>query len=211
MVALQYQNYTVEEFLELDLPEGQEFELINGIITPMAEPSGAHENLRSGLLVELSLESRSNNLGLLLHPKPVLELGPRDTRKPDLIAVNRESWKAQTAIEAVLKQPPEIVIEIVSTNWEADYFNKPAWYAAFGVQEFWIIDPLFTIDRYPNRRNPKITQPTVSVGRLVPSRSIIVEQEYVFDSYTGSDRIQSKFFPELELTVEQIIAMGSGL
>lgn len=111
----------------------------------------------------------------------------------------------------MLKRPPEIAIEIVSTNWEMDYISKPAWFAAFGVEEYWIIDPLFTIERYPNRRNPKITQPTISIGRLVPSRSTIIEQEYEFDSYTGSDRIQSKFFPELDLTVEQVITVGSRL
>ena len=29
--------------------------------------------------------------------------------------------------------------------------------------------------------------------------------------FTGSDRIKSKFFPDLELTVEQIIAFGTGV
>lgn len=74
VTAVQFQTYTVEEFLNLDLPEGQEYELVNGIIAPMSEPSGEHENLRSELLVELRLESRRCQLGLLVHPKPVLEL-----------------------------------------------------------------------------------------------------------------------------------------
>ena len=77
VAAVQIQNYTVEEFLNVDLPVGQEYELINGIITLMSEPSGEHENLRSELLVELRLESRRCKLELLVHPKPVLELGPR--------------------------------------------------------------------------------------------------------------------------------------
>ena len=209
--TLQFQTYTVEEFLTLDLPEGQEYELINGVITPMSEPSGKHENLRSGLLVELTLESRRRKLGLLIHPKPVMQLGPRDTRKPDLIAINRESWNQQTNSEAVLKEPPSVAIEIVSTNWEEDYRNKPLWYAAFGVNELWIIDPLFTVDRYPNRKNPKIQEPTISVGKLVPSSSILVEREYEFEVFTGSNRIKSQLFPDLELTVEQIIAFGEGI
>lgn len=212
MVSIpQFQTYTVEEFLTLDLPEGQEYELINGVITPMSEPSGEHENLRSGLMVELTLESRRSKLGLLIHPKPVMQLGPRDTRKPDLIAINRESWNRQTKSEAVLKEPPSVASEIVSTNWEEDYRNKPLWYAAFGVNELWIIDPLFTVARYPNRKNPKIQEPTISVGKLVPSCSILVEREYEFEIFTGSERIKSQFFPNLELTVEQIIAFGDGV
>ncbi|MDV2991505.1 MAG: hypothetical protein N4J56_001159 [Chroococcidiopsis sp. SAG 2025] len=49
----QLQIYTVEEFIRLDLPEDGEYELINGILVPMAQPSGKHENLRTGLLVSL--------------------------------------------------------------------------------------------------------------------------------------------------------------
>lgn len=211
VAAVQFQTYTVEEFLNLDLPEGQEYELVNGIIVPIAEPSGEHENLRSELLVELRLESRSRQLGLLVHPKPVLELCPRDTRKPDLIVIHRDAWNRQTQPQAVLREAPSIVIEIVSTNWEEDYRNKPLWYAAFGVSELWIVDPLFTLARYPNRKNPKIQEPTISIGQLVNSSSILVEQEYEFKSFTGNQRIQSRFFPHLELTVEEIIAFGAGI
>ena len=117
VAAIQLQTYTVEEFLELDLPEEQKYELINGIIVPMAEPSGKHENLRTELLVSLKLESRRANLGLLIHPQTVLILGKKDTRKPDLIAIDRESWNRQTQTQAVLRQPPSVAIEIVSTNW----------------------------------------------------------------------------------------------
>lgn len=210
VAAIQSQSHSVEEFLNLDLTEGQDYELVNGIITPMAEPSGHHENLRSELLVELRSESRRNQLGLLIHPKPVLVLGTKDTRKPDLIAIERESWNRQTQSEAILTEPPHIVIEIVSTNWEEDYRNKPLWYAAFGVRELWIIDPLFTVARYPNRKNPKIQEPTISIGQLVSSSSILVEREYEFKSFTGNQRVESRFFPEFALTVEQIMAFGSG-
>jgi len=211
VVAVQFQTYTVEEFLNLDLPEGQEYELIDGRISVMAEPSGEHENLRSELMVELRMESKRRQLGLLVHPKPVLLLGPKDTHKPDLIAINRDAWNRQTQSEAVLKEPPSIVIEIVSTNWEEDYRNKPLWYAAFGVRELWIVDPLFTIDRYPNRKNPKIEEPTISIGQLVSSRSILVEREYEFQSFVGKQRIESRVFSDLEITVEEIIGFGKGI
>jgi Uma2 family endonuclease len=203
--------YTAEEFLDLDLPEGQEYELIDGIVVPMAEPSGKHENLRSELWFSLKSESKRANLGLLIHPQPVLVLGKKDTRKPDLIAIDRESWNQQTQTQAVLRQPPSVAIEIVSTNWEDDYRNKPLWYAAFGVRELWIVDPLFHQGKYPGKRNPKILQPTISIGKLVASDSILVENEYQFQSFTGSDHIKSEFFPDLNLTVERIIDFGEGL
>ena len=110
-----------------------------------------------------------------------------------------------------MKEAPSIVIEIVSTNWEEDYRNKPLCYAAFGVSELWIIDPLFTVDRYPNRKNPKIQEPTISIGQLVTSRSILVEREYEFQSFTEKQPIESRFFPDLNLTVEEIIGYGKGI
>jgi Uma2 family endonuclease len=211
VTTIQIKTYTVDEFLELELPEGKTYELINGIIVPMAEPYGKHENLQSELWFALKSESKRANLGLLIHPQPVLVLGRRDTRKPDLIAISKEDWNRQTQIEAVLREPPSVAIEIVSTNWEEDYRNKPIWYAAFSVRELWIIDPLFHLDRYPGRRNPKILQPTISVGQLVNSQSIVAEKEYQFESFIGSDRLESQVFPDLNLTVAEIIAFGEGI
>ncbi len=80
-----------------------------------------------------------------------------------------------------------------------------------GVRELWIVDPLFHLDRYPGKRNPKIVQPTVSIGKLVASQSILVENEYQLESFTGSDRIKSQLFPDLDLTVDWIIAFGEGI
>ena len=94
-----------------------------------------------------------------------------------------------------------MAVEIVSTNSEEDYQKKAAWYAAFGVGEYWIVDPLALLDRYPNRRNPSIQVPTVSVGMLD-----VKNREYRWKEFTERDRIESQLFPELTLTVEQLVA-----
>ena len=208
VAAFQLQVLSVEEFLGLDLPDNREYELRDGTIVPMAEPSGRHENLRSELMFALKTESKRSHLNLLVHPKPVLMIGPKDTRKPDLIAIDREEWRRQTEVEAVLQKPPSVVIEIVSTNWEDDYRNKPLWYAAFGVSEYWIIDPLYHLARYPGKKNPKIERPTISIGALKPSESVLVENEYQFRSFVGGEQIQSRVFPNLQITVDEIMAFG---
>ncbi|WP_374822156.1 hypothetical protein [Aerosakkonema sp. BLCC-F183] len=43
------------------------------------------------------------------------------------------------------------------------------------------------------------------------SRSILVEREYEFQSFTGKQRIESRFFPDLEITVEEIVGFGQGI
>ncbi len=114
--------------------------------------------------------------------------------------MDKDRWAEATRIEAALFVPPSMAVEIVSTNWSEDYQKKVAWYAAFGVGEYWIVDPLALKDRYPNRRNPQIQVPTVSVGVLDAKN-----HSYKWKEFTGSDRISSQLFPELTLTVEQVV------
>ncbi len=194
------QLLTFEQFLDYDDGTDNIYELVAGQVVPMSEPSGRHESIRSFLYGELYLEIRLRQLNLEPHPNILCKLDKRDGRRPDLIVMNKESWAACTQIEAALFVPPEMAVEIVSTNWQEDYQKKVAWYAAFGVGEYWIVDPLLLLDRYPQRRNPNIQVPTISVGVLNAKN-----QEYKWKEFTGQDRIKSALFPELQLTVTQVM------
>ena len=57
----------------------------------------------------------------------------------------------------------------------------------------------------------KIEEPAIAIGQLVTSRSILVEREYEFQSFTEKQPIESRFFPDLNLTVEEIIGYGKGI
>ncbi len=194
---------TFEEFLNLELDEDCIYELIGGVVVPMAEPSGWHESLRTFLLLELEFESRRAELNFEIHPQILCKLDKKDGRRPDLIAINRQRWVEVTQIEAALYVPPELAVEIVSTNWEEDYQKKARWYAAFGVQEYWIVDSLNATKRYPKRQNPAISVPTVSIGQLNQTT-----RAYDWKEFTGNTRIDSTLFPNIELTAEQIFTAG---
>lgn len=195
------QLLTFEEFLDFDDETDNIYELVAGQIVPMSEPSGRHESVRTFILIEFGFEIRHRKLNLEPHPNILCKLDKRDGRRPDLIVMDKDRWEAATRIEAALFVPPEMVVEIVSTNWEEDYQKKAAWYAAFGVGEYWIVDPLALKERYPNRRNPNIEMPTVSVGVLNAAT-----REYKWKEFTGSDRIESTLFQSLQLTVDQVLA-----
>ena len=66
---------------------------------------------------------------------------------------------------------------------DRDYNCKRDQYAAIGIPEYWIIDPI---------------EQRVMVLRLE-------SREYVESIFSGSDRIISPTFPQLELTAEQIL------
>ena len=195
------QLLTFEQFLEYDDGTDNLYELVAGQVVPMSEPSGKHESIRSFLYGELYLEIRHRRLNLEPHPNILCKLDLRDGRRPDLIVMDKDRWAGATRIEAALFVPPEMAIESVSTNWEEDYQKKVAWYAAFGVGEYWIVDPLALLDRYPQRRNPNIQVPTVSVGVLDAET-----REYRWKKFTRRDRIESQLFPSLTLSVEQVVA-----
>ncbi len=195
------QLLTFEEFLDFDDGCDNIYELVAGQVVPMSEPSGKHESISAFILAEFCFEIRRLRLSLEPHTKILCKLDKQDGRRPDLIVMDKDKWAEATRIEAALFVPPQMAVEIVSTNWEEDYQKKVAWYAAFGVGEYWIVDPLALLDRYPNRRNPQIQVPTVSVGVLDAKN-----REYRWKEFSGSERIESGLFPEMQLTVEQVVA-----
>ncbi|MEI2423234.1 Uma2 family endonuclease, partial [Arthrospira platensis SPKY2] len=99
-----------------------------------------------------------------------------------------------------LTEPIELAVEVVSTNWEDDYIDKREEYQRLGIAEYWIVDYLAIASR-AFLGNPK--QPQILVYRLV-------EGEYQLRSFSRSDRIFSPTFPELELTVDEVLT-ASGI
>ena len=85
--------------------------------------------------------------------------------------------------------PPALVVEVVSpgkVNEDRDYRYKRSEYAARGISEYWIVNPLI------NR---------VSVLTLVAP----LYEEIIFE---GSTAIASSTFPELRLTAQQVLSAG---
>ena len=88
---------------------------------------------------------------------------------------------------AICQEPPLMAIEIVSPeSVQRDYRYKRSEYAALEIPEYWIVDP----------DEQKITVLTFKVG---------LYDEIVFQ---GEQAISSGQFPELKLTVNQILNVG---
>ncbi|MFM8007203.1 MAG: Uma2 family endonuclease, partial [Dolichospermum sp.] len=121
----------------------------------------------------------------------------------DVLVINRNilandpNWRKS----AVISEPDSIplVIEVVSTNWQDDYYKKLGDYEKLGIPEYWIVDYL-ALGSKRFIGNPK--QPTISIHELI-------EGEYQVSQFTGSELILSSTFPELKLTAEQIFKAGN--
>ncbi|MBN3890188.1 MAG: Uma2 family endonuclease [Nostoc sp. JL31] len=195
---------TFDEFVA-KYPDNTEkrYELHDGVIVEMLQPTGDHEEVVGFLAFEVTRECIRLNLPYFI-PKTALVKPPENESaySPDVLILNRPNlvneplWKKESTISQAESIP--LVVEVVSSNWRDDYLKKAADYEAIGIPEYWIVD----YAALGGRRfigNPK--QPTVSLYTLI-------EGEYQVSQFRGSDRIISPLFPELNLTAEQIFQAG---
>ncbi|TAE82806.1 MAG: Uma2 family endonuclease [Oscillatoriales cyanobacterium] len=121
--------------------------------------------------------------------------GQEQGRNPDVGVVKASVWNSNALGCGALIEPIQLAVEVTSTNWEDDYVDKLDEYQRLGIAEYWIVDYLAIASR-AYLGNPKV--PTVFVYSLENDR-------YAVQSFRNNERIISKTFPELEITVEQIV------
>jgi Uma2 family endonuclease len=194
------------EFLTWDDGSGRNFELHDGYPMPITEPNAKHEDVVHELCDVLADHCKSlklpyiprQNKQILLKPNPLT--GRQESRKADIVVFAQEEWERMrnSSSAAAAYVPPPLVIEVVSSNWKADYESKVGEYEEIGISEYWVVDYAgFGGIRFIGQ--PK--QPTITIYRLT-------EGEYIPKQFRGSDRLESGIFPDLSFTAEQIFAMA---
>jgi Uma2 family endonuclease len=194
---------TFEEFTQWK-PEERRYELHDGVIIEMSQPTGDHENIVGFLALEISADIKRLHLPYFI-PKTALVKPPDNESgySPDILVLNRPNlvneplWKKQATVTQSVSVP--LVIEVVSTNWRDDYFTKLGQYESVGIPEYWIVD-YAALGGKRFLGNPQ--QPTISIYSLV-------EGEYQVSQFRGDDPIVSLTLSELSLTANQIFQAGS--
>ncbi|MFN6475114.1 Uma2 family endonuclease [Nostoc sp. DedQUE07] len=185
-------------------PEGGRYELHNGAIVEMPQPTGEHEDVVGFIARKLTVEFDRLNLPYII-PKTVLikPVNSVSAYSPDVLILNRLNlvneplWKKESTVSYPVSIP--LVVEVVSTNWDDDYYTKQGKYEGIGIPEYWVVDYL-GLGAKKFTGNPK--QPTMSIYQLI-------DGEYQVTQFRGTDRIVSPTFPELNLTAEQIFQAGT--
>lgn len=174
------------------------YELVNGEIVKV-EATRAHKNVARYLVKSFDRESDRLELDYIVDKdivfRTVTASGQEQGRNPDVGVVKASVWNSNVRSYGALTEPIQLAVEVTSTNWEDDYVDKLDEYQRLGICEYWIVDYLAIASR-AYLGNPKI--PTVFVYSLENG-------SYLVESFRGSERIISKTFPELEITVEQIV------
>jgi Uma2 family endonuclease len=192
---------TFDEFMEWK-PENGRYELHNGAIVEMPNPTGKHSVVAGFQVIEFGFEIRRLQLPYFIPKECTIKVS--DTGyDPDVIVLDKQAVEANESRwerESVITRGDSVklVVEVVSTNWRDDYAHKMIDYEALGIGEYWIVDYLgLGGSRYIG--SPK--QPTLSVYQLVDS-------EYQIKLFRGNQRVESAVFPELNLTAVQIFSGG---
>lgn len=189
---------TFADFLE-KYPDGSGiYELVNGEIVKV-EATRAHKNVARYLVKSFDRESDRLGLDYIVDKdivfRTVTASGQEQGRNPDVGVVKASVWNSNVRGYGALTEPIQLAVEVTSTNWEDDYVDKLDEYQRLGICEYWIVDYLAIASR-AYLGNPKI--PTVFVYSLENGR-------YLVKSFRDNERIISKTFPELEITVEQLL------
>jgi Uma2 family endonuclease len=193
------QKITLAQFVE-QLPDREgHYELVDGeIVRKLA--TRKHEIIAEFIADSFKDEVKRLKLNYWVSGRIVIGTETKDGieqgRNPDVSVVDRDIWEANPSAYSVLFEPPQIAVEVVSTNWEDDYVDKLDEYQRLGIREYWIVDYLAIASR-SYLGNPK--EAAIFV--------YLLDDNGVYGSkiYRGSDRIISLTFPELNLTVEQIL------
>jgi len=183
-------KFTVSDYLAIEeIYEGQR-EFVDGEIIQIPPESNLSAMISVFLLVSLA---RFVPLAWLRHKDVEIVVASR-VRMPDLLVLGEELATVLLASgrSTITEDMPAplLAIEVVSPgkeNEDRDYRFKRSEYAARGIPEYWIVDP---------------TKKKVVVLTLVDGL-------YESIDYTGSDPVLSALFPELDLTVEQVLQAGT--
>lgn len=199
------QQVTFDQFIAW-YPENSErrYELHEGMIVEMPKPLGRHSEIAGFLAAEINLEIRRLQLPYLIPKECVVKPG-ESGYEPDVIVLNRQTlsddprWHKESTITQ--GQSAKLVIEVASSNWSDDYALKLEGYEAIGIPEYWIVDYLgLGGKRFIG--SPK--RPTISVYQMSQAG------EYQGKLFRGNQAIESIVFPELSLSLDQILAAVGG-
>ncbi|WP_008317291.1 Uma2 family endonuclease [Leptolyngbya sp. PCC 6406] len=187
------QPVTLDDYLSYSDGTDNRYELVNGALVRMAQPKGRHGAIAEYLNDIFRAEIKRLGYNWTAKQMAIALQSPRggrwDTaRIPDVMVLSLAQWHALRDQEAIIRlnePPPFLVVEVVSASTTTvDYRAKRVEYNVLNIPEYWIVDPLESV-----------------ITLLRP-----IDDLYEAQAFRGNDEIASATFPELPLTVEQILA-----
>ncbi len=131
--------WTEEQYIELTNQSNHLIEFVDGAIEVLPRPTSAHQSML--LLLYEHFKAAIQRLGGKVLVAPLrLQVRPGAFREPDILMLLDAS---DPRYQDAYWRGADLVVEIVSPDRpERDTVEKPRDYAAAGIPEYWIVNPL---------------------------------------------------------------------
>ena len=132
-------KYTYEDYL--NTPEGERYELIDGELILVASPNEEHQFASIRLASQMHFYVDERDLGWVFHAPFDIVFSDTQVVQPDIMFISKERESIRTG--ANVRGAPDLVVEIISpSSVSRDWNYKRELYAKYGVEEYWIADPV---------------------------------------------------------------------
>ena len=135
---------TLDEWAALD--EDEPGELVDGRLEEEEVPSYLHGAVISWLIWVLGAWAAARG-GWVFGSESKFAVAPQRGRKPD-VSVYFPGAPVPSRHDSIARVPPQIMVEVLSPrprDGRRDRIDKTRDYAAFGVRQYWIVDPALRV------------------------------------------------------------------
>lgn len=166
-----------------DFPEGERWEIIAGVPYLQASPTSGHQLISGTIFAQLHSYFKGKSCKVLYAPFDVCLDGNESSKnvvQPDIMVVCDKDKLKKNGYFGV----PSMVVEILSPSTaKIDRIIKYNKYQEYGVQEYWIVDP---------------------INKIIET-FILQDGKYAINAYSTDDPvIKVRLFEGLEIETEWI-------
>ena len=132
-------KFTYEDYL--NTPEGERYELIGGDLILVASSNEEHQIVSIELGSLMHYHAKAGDLGRVFHAPFDIVFSDSEVVQPDIMFISKDREDIRTP--ANVQGAPDLIVEILSpSSVSRDWNYKRELYAKYGVEEYWIADPV---------------------------------------------------------------------
>jgi Uma2 family endonuclease len=133
-------TYTYQDYFEMP-DDGKRYEIIDGELIELQTPYIIHQTVSGNILFELVKFVNQKKVGTIYMAPLDVVFNDINVVQPDILFIATENYHIIT--EKNISGVPDLIIEIISpATGYYDLSGKKDLYEKFGVQEYWIVDPM---------------------------------------------------------------------
>ena len=131
---------TLEQFVQMDRAENQDFELVDGELIPLSSPIILHGIIRDRMVRLIGNYLDRNPIGGAVSETDC-RINHDTVRKPDLSIFLSERWQQLDIYGIPAPYAPDIAVEVLSPSEHImDVNRKVRDYLSAGSKEVWLLD-----------------------------------------------------------------------